>query len=188
MNFSYVLDTKNKTDQELADYIIKCKLIRTSWIDAIIEEITLRSIFSDKLDDLKNEINWRSDAREEVLNQTFGRKSSWGLVPSLAYKTNWVVPVNQFIELVFYVMFIMFWTPGLNYFDERSVTIERPDAIDGKSNSKIKVKLSGSGKVEIKCIATGDAIFDNTRNIESLMLFSKAFRLVAKRQGIILSN
>ena len=153
--------------------------------EELMKELEKRDISLDRISLIKDELNWREKVREEVLSQKIIPKSSWGLIPTLKHKTNWRITNKQLYFLSTYIIYVMFWDISIGFAYRNRFTMERPDGLNDKSNSKIKLKLDYFGNLTVKCVASGDLIYDNERNIRSMTFFLKAFELIAKRENII---
>lgn len=178
-------DFEKLPDKEIEEYSMNYKSIRSSWLCDLIDELEKRNINVDRIPLIRDELSWREKVREEVLSQVVNPKNTWGLIPTLRHKTNWRISQKHLYILSMYVINVMFWDIGIGLGCRKGFILERPDGIDGKSHSKIKVKLDDFGNLKVKCIATGDVIFDKERNIRSLIFFLKAFEIIGKREGVI---
>lgn len=178
-------DFENLSDVDINKYSENFKLLKTSWLNKLIRELKKRTISIDKISLIKDELDWREKVREEVLSQKILPKSSWGLFPVLKHKTNWKITNNQLHILSMYVIYVMFWDIAIVFGNRNGFSMERPDGVNDNSNSKIKLNLDSFGNLTVRCVASGDLIYDNERNIRSLTYFLKAFEIIGKREGII---
>lgn len=180
------LNSMSDSDVEL--FRINYPYMTNSTINQVIETFKENNRHSGIIDFLQKEIDWRERVRESILVTDFNDEISWGLIPSLSKKTNWIIKSNKIDMLGVYIANIMFWHVGVGL-NGTWFAIIRPDSNTVDSGSIIKFRTDLNGVLEIKSKARDRLIFDKKTNSRNLTQLLKIIELIAdKKEWLTLTS
>jgi len=171
-------DLSKLSDIELLNQLEAYLTINTEKLENICNEITTRKI-DKNIDFARKDIELREKIRERCVNQNFGKKYCWGLLPKLRYRIEDKLDAKKLDYIIQRTSVILFWKPSTFIFPSKYKILEREYFLDfNQGKAKIGFKLDNYGNLLLKCMADGSIVFDNERNIRTLKQFLKLYELI----------